>query len=310
MTEGDGAGLTWTSLLTSARDDAGGPRTIRDLIRLCETAIALAGITAFNSMGTPRKDARALVFDTLRILDHEDAYLDAVVTDAERAFVLDRLERRIAGPTPVPYLTGDAYLDGRRFGVRPGVFVPRSALGHLLSRLVERVEWGSPPRVLELGCGTGALGISIAARVPEARVDLVDIDPLAVEVARGNAARHRVSGRVTVTVSDMFAEVDPTVRYDLVVANLPYVPDDHTHNAEISAEPPAAIFRPGDGLDLVRVAIDETALHLAPAGVLALEVGVPNDRRLRDELGERGEWWTVDGKAVGVVLLTRDDLKG
>lgn len=310
MTEANGDGLSWTAVLASAREDAAGPRTIRDLIRLCETTIALAGITAFNSMGTPRKDARALVFDTLRIRDHDERYLDATVTRVERAALLDRLERRIAGPVPVPYLTGEAYLDGRRFAVRPGVFVPRSALGLLLSRLVDSVEWGSPPRALELGCGTGALGISVALRVPGARVDLVDVAPLAVEVARENTLLHGVSSRVKTAVSDMFAAVDPAVRYDLVLANLPYVPGEHTHNAEVAAEPATAIFRPGDGLDLVRLAVQESASYLAPRGVLALEVGVPNEPRVREELGERGEWWTTEGKPVGVVLLTRDDLEG
>ena len=311
MTADDGAAeLTWTRVLASAREDADGPRTVRDLIRLCETAIALAGLTAFNSMGAPRRDAEALVFDTLLVRDHDARYLDATVTRAEREVILDRLERRIAGPTPVPYLTGDAYLDGRRFTVRPGVFVPRSTIGNLLGSLVERVEWGTPPRALELGCGTGALGISVARRVTDALVDMVDIDPLAVEVARENVNRHRVSARVRVLRGDMFEEVDPQARYDLVLANLPYVPGDHVHNEEISAEPPGAIFRPGDGLDLVRVAIEESARYLTPRGVLALEVGVPNESRVREELGERGEWWTVEGRPVGLVLLTRDDLKG
>jgi ribosomal protein L3 glutamine methyltransferase len=280
-------------------------------VRVCETVITRAGLTGFNSMGTPRKDARAIVFETLAISDHSDTYLDAVVTPVERAAVLDLLGRRVSGPTPVPYLLGEAFFAGRRFTVRPGVFIPRSALGLLLDDVLPVIRWSTPPRALELGCGTGALGISIAIRVPQAQVDLVDVDALAVEVTATNIARHNVADRARTAVSDMYAGVDPTARYDLIVANLPYVPADRIGrtNREIDAEPQAAVYRPDDGLDLIRIALDESALHLADNGVLFLEVGVSNQAGVDALVGTRGRWWTLDGQGTGVVSLSRDDLK-
>jgi len=301
---------TWPAVLESARGDAALSR-VRDLIRVCETVITGARLICFNSMGTPRKDAEAIVFETLAIRDHSETYLDTVVTPVERAAVLDLLERRVAGPTPLPYLIGEAFLAGRRFTVRPGVFIPRSALGLLLDDLLPALDWSDPPRALEVGCGSGALGISIALRVPGAQFDLVDIDPAAVELSDDNARRHRVEDRVHASVSDLFSTVDPSARYDLIVANLPYVPESQSAGAagELHAEPTTAIFRPGDGLDLVQSALAEAPLHLADTGTLVLEVGTAQQPHLTELLGGRGRWWTLSGRAAGVVSLSRDELK-
>lgn len=303
--------LSWTDVLAAARDDFG-LRTVRDLTRLCESVINLAGLSAFNSMGSPRKDAAALVYETLEIRDHSDRYLDARVTPLERSVILDRLELRVSGPTPVPYLTGEAFFAGRRFSVRPGIFIPRSALGHLLDDVLTEVDWSEHPRALEIGCGSGALGICVALRAPAATVDLVDVDPLAVEVTTANIERHRLTDRVRAQVSDMYDRVDPAVRYDLVLANLPYVPEVQKGwtNGEIDAEPSHAVYRPGDGLDLVRTALDETVLHLGEQGLLVLEVGTGNEPPVRDLLAGRGRWWTLGERSAGVVSLTRDELKG
>lgn len=303
--------LSWTAVLAAARDNAD-IRTVRDLIRLCESVINHAGLSGFNSMGSPRKDADALVYETLEIRDHSDRYLDARVTPLERSVIFDRLELRVSRPTPVPYLTGEAFFAGRRFSVRPGVFIPRSALGHLLEEVLAEVFWSELPRALELGCGSGALGISVAFRAPAATVDLVDVDPLAVEVTTSNIERHRLADRVRAQVSDMYDGVDPAARYDLVLANLPYVPAEQKGwtNGEIDAEPPLAVYRPGDGLDLVRTALDETVLHLGDNGLLVLEVGTSNESPVRDLLAGRGRWWTLGEQSAGVVSLTRDELKG
>ena len=110
----------------------------------------------------------------------------------------------------------------------------------------------------------------------------------------------------------MYDAVDPDVRYDLVLGNLPYVPEDQKGwtNGEIDAEPDLAVYRPGDGLDLVRTALDETVLHLGENGLLVLEVGTSNESPVRDLLSGRGRWWTLGDRSAGVVSLTRDELKG
>jgi ribosomal protein L3 glutamine methyltransferase len=300
----------WDEVLAAARHDDG-PSRVCDLLRVCETVITRAGLSGFNSMGSPRKDAQALVYETLAIRDHSDRFLDAVVTSVERAAILDLLERRVAGPIPVPYLTGQAFFAGRRFFVRAGVFIPRSALGYLLDEVLGAVAWSATPRLLEVGCGTGALGISIAVRAPGVHADLVDIDPLAVQVANENIARHGLADRVRSSVSDMYAGVDATARYDLIVANLPYVPDVQIGrtNREIEGEPQSAIYRPGDGLDHVRAVLADAALHLADTGLLVLEVGTFNRTGVQELVSGRGRWWTVGNQEAGVLSITRDELK-
>ena len=303
-------GLHWRLLLEAARVDVD-VRRVRDLIRICETVIRRAGLTGFNSMGSVREDARAIVFETLAIRDHSDAYLDAAVTALERGLILDLLAQRVGGPTPLPYLLGEAFFCGRRFLARPGVFIPRSALGRLLDELLGEVSWSPTPRVLELGCGTGALGLTIALRAPHAHVELTDIDPLAVAVSQDNVDRFRLSDRVRLVVSDLFDGIDPASRYDLVVANLPYVPEGRTDGLsdELSAEPASAIYRPGDGLDLVRAVLSCTAEHLADRGLLALEVGTHNQPRVAELLSGAGHWWSLRGQPAGVVTLTHEQLR-
>lgn len=303
-------GPAWQLVLADARADDT-VRDVRSLIRLCESVIVGAGLSGFNSMGSARKDADALVFETLSIRDHHARYLDAVVTAVERAAILDLLERRVSGPTPVPYLTGEAFFAGRRFSVKPGVFIPRSALGTLLDEVVADTRWSETPRALELGCGSGALGLSIAIRIATVHVDLVDIDELAVEVTRANIERHGLADRARAEVGDLYGGVEPSARYDLVVANLPYVPQAMQGRGagEIDAEPAAAVFRAGDGLDLVRSAIAQSPLHLSDEGTLVLEVGVMNEEPIRQLLAGRGRWWVHEGQATGVVSLTRDELK-
>jgi len=307
-----GPSLSWIDVLAAARSQAG-PLRVLDLIRLCESVISRAGLTGFNSMGSPRKDAEALVFEPLGIRDHASRYHDAVLTPPETAAVLDLLERRVSGPTPVPYLTGEAFFAGRRFGVRPGVFIPRSALGSLLDEVLAEVRWSSPAGLaLEIGCGSGALGLSIAFRVPGLQIHLHDVDPLAVEVTEENITRHGLRDRASTALGDMYGAVEPAARYDLIVANLPYVPTSLQVwvVGEIDAEPAAAVYRPGDGLDLVRTAFGEAALHLAEQGTLVLEVGALNEPPVRELLAGRGRWWRRDGRDAGVVSLRRDQLAG
>lgn len=299
-----GASLPCSAVLAAARAGTD-PVRVLDLIRLCESVIVRAGLTGFNSMGSPRKDAEALVYEPLGIRDHSPRYLQAVVTRPERDAVLDLLERRVSGPTPVPYLTGEAFFAGRRFTVRPGVFLPRSALGSLLDEVVAAVPWSPSPSLLELGCGSGALGLSLALRVPGACVDLVDVDATAVEVTTENIARHRLGDRVRVHASDLFDRVRGR-EYDLVVGNLPYVPEALHRAGEIDAEPAQAVFRPGDGLDLVRRVLREAPEHLAADGVLVLEVGPGHQEAVGDLLGGRGRWW---GQRSGVVSVTRAELQ-
>jgi ribosomal protein L3 glutamine methyltransferase len=285
----------WTTLLDRSR----GPgemrgQTVRDLVRLGETMFRRAGLSGGDSHGSPRADARAAVFHVLSIVDHDDGYLDARVTDVEVEAILGLFEARLHDRVPVPWLTGIAFHAGRRFVVGPGVFVPRGQLHRVLPDVLVGVPVGG--RVLELGTGCGALGILTALTRPDLSVDVTDISVAATEAAASNVRRFGVELRVRVRVGDLYQAAEGN--YDLIVSHPPYIP----LGASVSpgAEPADALFGGEDGLDLVRRIVVGAADHRRRGGRVVLELGADHERSGRI----RGvAWLPVDGRSAGICVV-------
>ena len=180
------------------------------------------------------------------------------------------LARRVAGE-PLEHVVGWAEFDGLRVAVEPGVFVPRRRSEALVAVAASLVAPGAV--VLDLCCGSGALGLAVAARVPGVVLHAADIDPTAVRVARRNLAP--VGGAVY--EGDLFAPVPAALRgrFALVVANVPYVPHDELRLMPREArdhEPATALDGGADGLALLRRTAAEASGWLVPGGVLVSEV--------------------------------------
>jgi release factor glutamine methyltransferase len=194
----------------------------------------------------------------------------ALLVDAADGAERERLiARRIAGE-PLESVLGWAEFFGIRVGVEPGVFVPRRR-----TELVVREALASAPGasvVVDLCCGTGAVGLAIATQLGDVELAATDIEPAAVRCARANL--RRVDG--TVFEGDLFAPLPRNLRgrVDVLAVNAPYVP-----SAEIafmprearSAEPMVTLDGGADGLDVHRALAREAAFWLAPGGVLVLE---------------------------------------
>jgi ribosomal protein L3 glutamine methyltransferase len=288
---------SWSALLDGAhRLTEGSSATVRDLIRLGETMFRRAELFSGDSHGSPRADARAVVFHVLGIIDHDDGYLDAHVTDVEVAAILGMFEARLRDRVPVPWLTGIAFHAGKRFVVGPGVFVPRGLLHRVLPELLDGVPEGG--RVLELCTGCGALGILAALARKDLTVDLGDVSAAAVEAAQTNARRFGVQPRVEVRIGDLFEAAQG--RYDLILAHPPYIPV----GAPVSpgAEPAAALFGGDDGLDLVRRIVAGAATHLEPGGRVVLELGSDHERARRLQ---GVAWLPVGGSPAGIGVIER-----
>jgi release factor glutamine methyltransferase len=127
----------------------------------------------------------------------------------------------------------------------PGrVFTPRPATERLVDRALDRIN-GLPLRIADVGTGTGAVAVALAVNRPEVEVWATDTNPDAVELARENAKLHQVDDRVHVLHGNLLEPIPEPV--DLVVANLPYLPEAQ-HDDAYDDEPPDAIYAPGDGL--------------------------------------------------------------
>jgi HemK-like putative methylase len=163
----------------------------------------------------------------------------------------------------------DVLFHGRPFAIEPGlVMAPREATEALVDAAAARLG-ERPARVADVGTGSGAIAVTLALLAPAAEVWATDTSAHAVRLARANAERHGVADRVHVVVGDL---LDPVPRgLDLVVANLPYLPD-ALRDPRYEDEPPEAIYAPEDGLVHYRRLLDAAEDHLAPDGALIIQL--------------------------------------
>lgn len=192
------------------------------------------------------------------------------------------VDRRVTG-SPLEYILGWAEFCGLRIAVEPGVFVPRRRTGLLVSEAVAILrESPTPPAapwpgaVVDLCCGSGAVGVAIASKVPGVELHAADIDPVAVRCGRRNVAR--VGGLIH--QGDLYAALPSTLhgRVQLLAVNAPYVPTGALRTMPPEAreyEPRVSLDGGADGLDLHRRVILEAAQWLAPEGRLLIETSEP-----------------------------------
>jgi HemK-like putative methylase len=151
---------------------------------------------------------------------------------------------------------------GLEFLTAPGrVFTPRPTTEALVDAAIAHID-SQHLRVADVGTGSGVIGVSIAVAAPQVEVFATDINPEAVSLARENAERHGVADRMHVYEGDLLTPVPGDV--DLVVANLPYLPEDEPR-PELEDEPREAVYAPGDGLGPLR-----KLLQICEAGKLAM----------------------------------------
>jgi release factor glutamine methyltransferase len=159
---------------------------------------------------------------------------------------------------------------GLSFGTQPGtVMTPRPASQRLVRAALGLVG-GRPARIADVGTGSGALAVAIAARAPQARVWATDWSPAAVELACENVRRHGLLHRVVVLEGDLLDPVPGPI--DLVVANLPYLPlAERPLHADVAGEPPEAVFAAGEGLEPYRRLLETAQERLEPEGAVVLQ---------------------------------------
>jgi release factor glutamine methyltransferase len=152
----------------------------------------------------------------------------------------------------------------------PGrVFTPRPATERLVDSALERID-GVPLRVADVGTGTGAVAVALAVNRPQVEVWATDTNPAAVDLARRNAKLHGVQDRVHVLEGNLLEPITEPV--DLVVANLPYLPEDK-HDDAYDDEPDDAVYAPGDGLGPYRGLLDacRDGKLVSPGGTVLIQ---------------------------------------
>ncbi len=262
--------------LSHTASSAAPGETVGAAIQRCAREMKRARLYFGHGTDNARDEAAELVFFAAGI-DHAAgaAAYGRPLTARKRVRIDELLQRRIRERLPLAYLTHRAFFAGLEFYVDERVLVPRSPIAELIAHRFEPWTAGRTiRRILDLGCGSGAIAVACAKAFPRARVDAVDISGSALQVCRRNARRFGVTQRVSVLKSDHFDAVAGR-RYDIIVSNPPYVgraemrrlPREYRH------EPRLALGSGADGLDSVRAIFRGARQHLNDDGLLVVEVG-------------------------------------
>jgi release factor glutamine methyltransferase len=240
--------------------------------------------TLLADSGLARTEARLLLAAAL------GAPIETLVARPEQAVDGNTAPRfaalcaRRARGEPIAYLLGEKEFYGRSFTVSPSVLVPRPETELLVQLVLQRLQDLRAPRVLDLGTGSGCIAITLALECPAATVLAVDRSAGALEIARINA--ERLGARVAFLQGDWYDSIDG--RFDLIVANPPYVADADPHLHDLQHEPQQALVAGRDGLDDLRRIIFGAPAHLKPGRWLAVEHGHDQGARVRQLFASAG----------------------
>jgi release factor glutamine methyltransferase len=229
---------------------------------------------ALNWGSIPRSERRLLLGHVLQKTHAFMAAHPEVELIATQQNLFESLVKRREAGEPIAYLLGEKEFYGRMFSVSPAVLIPRPETEILVDWVREKFSAQSTMEILDLGSGSGALAITLAAEYPHSKVMAVDISPEALDVARSNAqGLLNAPGQVKFLQGSWFAPLSG--RFDLIVSNPPYVAshDHHLTQGDVRFEPTTALVGGQDGLqDLIQV-IGGASAYLKPGGWLMVEHG-------------------------------------
>jgi release factor glutamine methyltransferase len=229
-------------------------------------------------VGSPRMNAELLLMFTLGC---DRAYLYAhperELSPGEQARYQEAIRQRSQG-IPAQYITGHQEFWGLDLIVSPAVLIPRPETEHVIERVLELDHSpgssGGFRRIVDVGTGSGAIALALAKELPEAEIHATDISPPALEMARANAARHQLGGRIHFHESNLLDGLSSEI-FDLVVSNPPYVGESEEDLVQLEVrryEPRAAVFAGPTGLEIIERLLPQAHAQLKPDGWLVIEI--------------------------------------
>ena len=249
--------------------------TVGQAIQLCWEHLSDSDAYYGHGTDNPWDEAVQMVLAVAQLpVDADDGALPHPVSEPQAKELQTLLQRRINDREPLPYLLGRAWFAGLEFASDSRAIIPRSPIAELILRDYQPWYCGPQPEaILDLCCGGGCIGLA-AAHYGQARVDLADLDPDALALARVNRERLQLGERVELYQSDLFSGL-PEKRYDLILSNPPYVDSQDLASmpAEYHHEPELSLGSGPDGLALTRKILARASDYLQDSGLLVVEVG-------------------------------------
>lgn len=212
--------------------------------------------------------AHVLVRDRVYLYTHYDIPLNKNERDKYKQLILRRAKKE-----PLAYIIGYKEFMSLKYMVNPDVLIPRPETELLVETALELAARSGMRRVCDVGTGSGAIAISLAYNLPAVDVYATDISEAALAVARENADRQGVE--VTFIQGDLLTPLAEAEKFDLITANLPYIPREEFVGLEVGVrgyEPALALLAPGDGLDLYRRLLPACLKLLVDGGYVLLEI--------------------------------------
>jgi len=252
---------------------------VRIAVRIKQSLSAAVIRLTADRVPSPRLNAELLLMFTLSC---DRAYL---FTHPERELAADEetryesaLAERARG-VPAQYITGHQEFWGMDLIVSSAVLIPRPETEHVIEVVIAgmRPEAGSRApdalRIVDVGTGSGAIALALAKEFPRAEIHATDISAPALEIARSNAARHQLAGRIHFHQTDLLAGLNPP--FDFVVSNPPYVGESEEDQVQLEVrkfEPRNAVFSGPTGLEVIERLIPQAHIALTPGGWLVMEI--------------------------------------
>jgi release factor glutamine methyltransferase len=266
-----------------------------------------------NDVPSPRLNAELLMtFVLARERSYLYAYPERELTADEQSRYEEVIRERARG-CPTQYITGHEEFWGLDLLVSPAVLIPRPETEHVVETVLELVKeypFDGPGRLklLDVGTGSGCIALALASELPHAEIHACDISDDALEIARINAARLALGGRVLFRKSDLLS-VYAGDRFDFVISNPPYVGEADTEKVQKQVrefEPRIAVFSGHEGMDVYRRLVPQAKEALRPGGWFVAEIGFSEEAKVRELL----EGWaeiqvTADLQGIPRVVAAR-----
>ena len=231
------------------------------------------------------------------------------ITEAEKEKIREMLKKRAVDKLPVQYILGYEEFYGRRFEVNKAVLIPRPETERLVEECIKRLTETNGKFVLDIGAGSGAIGVSIAKELPNTKVLACDLSEDALEVAKLNAEKLEATN-IKFIKSDVFSEIKYK-EFDLIVSNPPYIPQEEYENLQVEVklhEPQMALTDAKDGYYFYKKISREAPNYLKSGGILAFEVGYNQSEEIKLFMEKQGfknvvvikDYEGIDRMVIGV----------
>ena len=244
------------------------------------------------SIDEAKLEARFILEHVLKISQKEIIQEnDRILNEKDQAQIQSLAEKRISG-TPLPYVLGEWSFYGKTFKVNRNVLIPRADTEILIEKALSKINIRDTFHVLDLGCGTGMIGMTLALERPLSKITLIDQSEDALKNTRDNQVLHELSN-VTIQKSDWFSTLAKT-KFDVIVSNPPYLEENDPHLSKgLEYEPIDALVSGPFGMKAIQHIIENAKNHMNRDGWLFVEHGY-NQAKMVKDLFEKNDYQHIE----------------